>query len=30
MTHDVRQAEAVRELGYEVVMPGVRNLRFEI
>jgi len=23
MTHDVRQAEAARELGYEVVMPGV-------
>ena len=24
MTHDERQAEAARELGYEVVMPGVR------
>ena len=24
MTHDERQAEAGRELGYEVVMPGVR------
>ncbi len=23
MTHDVRQAEAAKELGYEVVMPGV-------
>ena len=23
MTHDERQAEAARELGYEVVMPGV-------
>lgn len=23
MTHDVRQAEAARELGYEVVMPGL-------
>lgn len=24
MTHDGRQAEAARELGYEVEMPGVR------
>lgn len=23
MTHDRRQADAARELGYEVVMPGV-------
>lgn len=23
MTHDVRQSEAAKELGYEVVMPGV-------
>lgn len=23
MTHDVRQAEAAREMGFEVVMPGV-------
>lgn len=23
MTHDVRQAEAAREMGYEVVMPGI-------
>jgi predicted nucleic acid-binding protein len=23
MTHDVRQADAARELGYEVMMPGV-------
>ena len=23
MTHDARQAEAVRELGYEVISPGL-------